>query len=809
MNKIELLAPAGTKDAFLAAISAGANAIYFGLQDFNARQRAKNIQNDELAKLIKIAHKHNVRAYLTLNVLVYSSEFENARKLVDFAVNCGIDAVIVQDLGMIQFLRENFPNLELHASTQLTTHNLEQCKFLADLGVKQVNLCRELSLQEIKPLCEYLNSRNVATEVFVHGAFCVSYSGQCYFSGGLYELKGNRGECVQPCRRTYKSNGKTCTPFNLKDNCLFQNIDELYKIGVKSLKIEGRIKSPEYVWAVTSAYREQIDKVYANVPLEQSDFRLTSSMNRMFTNQYLLGNVSKSMFTYGQKDHSLEFVGLVDSFYADKKSLTLSKSEFETNTKYELLPNDEITILEKNGDFVCTGKIIENCGIVNGKQQFFMQITGKLAKHIQKGCQVYKIPSVITETELKKLAEKLENIDEPICVVAKGCEDLSLELDFSCCNNTVTVKSSNLLSKSENAGLTHDLLAEKLGRLGNTGFYLKDLNTELLDKGLFLPLSELNALKRSAVELLKAKMNGKIEQRREAGVPNSDVDCRASLAMTTNCDVDCRDSRAFNDDVFFANSKTTEKVFVFNDLTKVSDFLVNCEQKENLPIVFELPLNPSLEHLQVFKRFPFIIPLFQAILFEPDFKIACELLLSLKPILTHNFVMVENLGFAKFAFNNGFCIIPGFQVNTFNNKTVQFFSENFGAKAVVVSSELSDTELKDLQSPVGTEIWLCDENAKLLMQSRQCLLCNIPSAVHKTKTLLCTKEAADRTCLQNCDKTINLVGMQAENVIAVKKPGFYSRLYKLNEMDLSKVAACKTEHNFPSEQITRKIVYVL
>ena len=191
MNFLELLSPAGDAKSFKAAILAGANAIFFGVENFNARQRAENISFENLSDLINLAKSKNVKSYLTLNTLVYDSEFSNLFETVQKAIQCGIDAVIVQDMGVLYFVKQNFPDLEIHASTQMTTHNILQCEFLSEVGVSQINLSRELSLVELKPLVKFLNSKNIIAEIFVHGAYCISFSGQCYLSNYLYSEAGN------------------------------------------------------------------------------------------------------------------------------------------------------------------------------------------------------------------------------------------------------------------------------------------------------------------------------------------------------------------------------------------------------------------------------------------------------------------------------------------------------------------------------------------------------------------------------------------------------------------------------------------
>lgn len=282
-NQIELLAPAGDEDCFKAAIAAGADAIYFGLEHFNARTRAKNLTVEQAKYLIPLAHQHKCRAYLTLNTLITDEEIPAAISLVEKAVDCGIDALIIQDLGVLKAVHTCFPDLEIHASTQMTTHNLSQCKFLSELGVSQVNLSRELSFPEIQKITKFLHSKNIVPEIFVQGAYCISYSGQCYLSGHLYNQAGNRGECVQPCRRCWSSQTVDSKAlFHLKDNSAFPLADKLIKENVPvSLKIEGRIKNAEYVWAVTSAWREQIDLILAEKQILKSSPKLNGAINKI------------------------------------------------------------------------------------------------------------------------------------------------------------------------------------------------------------------------------------------------------------------------------------------------------------------------------------------------------------------------------------------------------------------------------------------------------------------------------------------------------------------------------------------------
>ncbi len=266
-RQIELLAPAGSYEAFLAAVENGANAVYLGGKQLNARQSAGNFDEQELEKAIDYAHLRGVAVYLTMNTLVLDSELEQAIEFAKVAYSLGIDAIIVQDLGFAAAIREQLPEVHLHASTQMTTYSLEGVKELEQLGFSRVVLARELSLSEIEYICK---NTKLEIEAFVHGALCISYSGQCLMSSIIGGRSGNRGKCAQPCRLPYTmlregnavGEGYLLSP---KDISYIEDLDRLVKAGVHSFKIEGRMKSPEYVAMVVSKYRKYLDEVIRNI----------------------------------------------------------------------------------------------------------------------------------------------------------------------------------------------------------------------------------------------------------------------------------------------------------------------------------------------------------------------------------------------------------------------------------------------------------------------------------------------------------------------------------------------------------------
>ncbi len=263
MSKIELLSPAGDLECLKVAVQTGANAVYFGAEEFNARVNSRNFNKQELVEAIEYAKLRGVKTHLTLNILIKNNEFEDALKLIEFVYNAGIDAVIIQDLGLAKKVIELFPDLEVHSSTQMTIYNLDGAKKIKELGFSRCVLARELTINEIENICK---NTNIDIEVFIHGALCISYSGQCLMSSMIGGRSGNRGKCAGTCRLPYTllKDGREQEKGYLlssKDVCTLDIIPELINSGVKSFKIEGRMKSKEYVGIVTSIYRKYIDLV--------------------------------------------------------------------------------------------------------------------------------------------------------------------------------------------------------------------------------------------------------------------------------------------------------------------------------------------------------------------------------------------------------------------------------------------------------------------------------------------------------------------------------------------------------------------
>ncbi len=300
---LELLAPAGSMEALRAAVQNGANAVYLGCGSFNARQSAKNFTPQTLVEAVKYCHVRGVQVHLTVNTLVSDREMKDLEELVRHAALNNIDAFIVQDLGVVQLCRQVAPHVPIHGSTQMTVHSLDGVRLCAAMGMKRVVLSRELSRAEIRYICA---QSPIEIEVFGHGALCMCYSGQCYLSSVIGSRSGNRGRCAQPCRQSYGyGRWEEKYPLSLKDNCLVNYLQELQEMGVASLKLEGRMKRPEYVAAVTAVYRKALDE---GVVTEAMMDTLHAAFNRQgFTDGYYLGKIDKNMFGIreeGQEDTS-------------------------------------------------------------------------------------------------------------------------------------------------------------------------------------------------------------------------------------------------------------------------------------------------------------------------------------------------------------------------------------------------------------------------------------------------------------------------------------------------------------------------
>ena len=353
-NKIEILSPAGSMESLIAAVRSGADAVYLGAKEFSARASAHNFDMSQMKEAIDYCHIRGVKAYLTINTLMFDSELEKAVNLAAQAYSLGIDAVIVQDTGLAMLLRKHLPDLRLHGSTQMSIHTPSGAKALYEMGFSRVVLSRELSLSEIE---EIRNACPIELEVFVHGALCMSVSGQCYFSAMLGSRSGNRGMCAQPCRLPFKVQGGSDHALSLKDNSLIEYLDKLQSLGVASAKIEGRMKRPEYVSAATSACQQMRDKGFVT---EETSRYLNNVFSRSgFTDGYLCGKRSGDMFGHRRKEDvtagSEKLLCEIRNSYKDETQRVDIEFEFTAcvGDYPVLIVSDGEHTIETAGDILC------------------------------------------------------------------------------------------------------------------------------------------------------------------------------------------------------------------------------------------------------------------------------------------------------------------------------------------------------------------------------------------------------------------------------------------------------------------------
>jgi putative protease len=486
---VELLAPAGDWDCLRAAVANGADAVYFGMPRFNARMRADNFRDDELPDVVAFLHNHGVKAYVALNVLIFTDELPDAVAELQALHAAGVDAVIIQDVGLAEISRRMFPDLRVHASTQMTITSPEGVRFAESLGVRQVVLAREVSLRELEKFPPVL-----PLEVFVHGALCVAYSGQCLTSEALGRRSANRGECAQACRMPYelvvdgavRDLGDKKYLLSPQDLAAAREIPDLIARGVVSFKIEGRLKSPEYVAAVTAVYRKAIDAALAGLradPSPDDQYRLEMTFSRGLYSGWMHGVNHQKLVgaRFGKKRGT--FVGEVSRTGRDHVELDAPA--------VHLKPGDGV-VFDTGGDTEHEqgGRIFE----VRGGQLFFEQ--GKLDfSSIPAGTRVWKTSDPALDRELRKsFAGKIDIRPDrmpTLDFVVSGRAGGPLVLE---CRG-ITRSSEIVLEPARTRPLTEESLRAQLGKLGDTAFVLGDIRNEL-EGDVILPLSEINRLRR-------------------------------------------------------------------------------------------------------------------------------------------------------------------------------------------------------------------------------------------------------------------------------------------------------------------------
>jgi len=735
VKKPEILSPAGDIECIKAAFAAEADAVYFGLPFFNARQRAKNIEPKQLPLIVSEAKLRGIKLYLTLNTLITEKEIPSVLDAIDTAMISGITDFIIQDMGVLYILKKIYPMAKIHISTQTTTHTKGQTIFFSKCNITRVNLARELSLPEIKEITELAHKNNIETEVFIHGSYCLSYSGQCYLCSFLEGCSGNRGLCQQNCRRLYKKGNKKSYYLNLKDNSALEYSSELMDTKVDSLKIEGRIKSPAYVYSVVKGWKTILD-CKENINIARS--LLVGVFNRLFTSGYLLGNVNNNMFSETPLDRSLNKFAEVISYSADNFLLEIShqlKSDIPS----------EIIIKDDHGNFICTAivdKIVNNnakektnqqrlkktseINTTKGSYLYKIKITGKLEGKIKKGNEVFASMPALEAGEVKKATENVVFRKIPVFaeIYAASGEHFGLKLESL--NKQGTYESDKPLSLSVKNPVQKEDITKQLSRFGNTPFELENIIFKKWENNVFIPSSLINSARRKCTAELLETIDS----------PGKDIFLQEYDKIKEN-----KDHNKNKLSVFIDNIVTAEKL--------------KSLYEDKIDIILEV--NDPTNSTNIDKSFTLFFPGVIEYNAEEKYK---QLIKS-----CDNKIILNNTSFIE-AMDSGKEWIAGPFLNITNSLALKLFSETSDCRGAVVSLELSLEQIKLLAEKSELPLYCFIYSAVKLMTTRQCLL-----------EYKCGKKISDSNCYYNCCGEDILDEINGRRIKIYKKEWNYTELY--------------------------------
>lgn len=732
MNKIELLAPCGNMESLYAAVQNGADAVYLGGSRFSARAYAFNFDDKKIVEAVDYCHIYGVKVYVTVNTLVKDSEIKDIIEYIKFLYIIGVDALIIQDTGLAYLVRKNFPDFEIHGSTQMTIHNGEGAKYFKNLGFNRIVLSRELSLREVEYISKDLN---IETEIFIHGALCICYSGQCLMSSIIGGRSGNRGRCAQPCRLPYtifnENNNEEFKGYILspKDICTVDNMEEIIKSGTSSLKIEGRMKRPEYVAGVVSIYRKAIDSVYNNSEFDYpSEIRkLKQLFNREgFSKAYMFGNVGKDMMSYSFPKNTGLFLGSVN------KDFTITLEE-DLSVKDGIRVNDDGFLVEK----------ILKKGLSDESAR-----KGDRVKLVPKSYaafdKLYKTSDVNLLDELnysfkdpygKKINIDIQckfKINEPFEITCSYEEEV-----FRIAGDTV--------QKAIKRPLERMKLEENLIKTGNTPFKIKNIDFTHYEEG-FLPLSSINSARRSLIDEI----------------------------VKYQCD---KDKRTFHKAIDFNREEKTHK--------SMEKLMVSVENLEQLKGCIEAGIKTiaincfgkrsdinieNIENIEVYLKIPNII--------KEEFNVICgfidDNIHKIRGIVTANSGIMN-------IYEGKLSIIGDYKLNIFNKYALDFYSRDLDG--TYISTELNRNEIikivKNSPIPCGILVY-----GKLeLMVSEYC-------PIGSTLGGKCTEANCNNKCVNG---EFKLKDRKGEEFIV--KTDRFCRSHIYNSMSLNLISNLKDINN--------------
>lgn len=753
MKYPELLSPVGDFECLKSAVQNGANSVYLGAGNFNARARATNFDNSELIKAIKYAKLRNVAVHLTLNTLIKNEEFEDAVKLAVTAYNSGVDAIIIQDLGLAKYLLKNYPQIPLHASTQMTVHNLEGVRQLKKMGFERVVLSRELSIKEIEEIRKEVN--DVELEVFIHGALCISYSGQCLLSSMIGGRSGNRGLCAQPCRLPYElltEDGKRLDKGYLlspRDNLGIEYLPELIKSGVDSFKIEGRMKTPTYVGTVTKIYRKYIDFVIQNINLENSVLRekiqkmlneknektalsdkeeLTQVFNRGgFETGHFSPSPNKKLI-YKEKPNNMGiYLGTVMSFNENKGHIKLKLED-------SISVGDKISI--NNESYTVSELMIDNKNFEKKNKGEIVKI-GRMKGDIRIGAKIYRIESSLLNKNIYptfkedknfrkvKLNAKMNVLSSsPITLKVWSNEGFYRGLECE-------IVSDIIPDIAVNRPITKEDIIKQLSKTGATEFEFENIEVNL-ENGLFIPkMSMLNDLRRNALEKLENLVLEKFTHKLNFEKIEKDL---KTLSNSENQDIEMLNVKNFDmtriTDNLYQNLNDTKDYLsknkisiLFNNIDLKFDY-TKLQKIDRVYIPYKFFVNNKYSEcikdisskFKIYVVMPYIM---QDSMYKKD-----RLINNLKKIIENynvNGFVISNICQIEILKDFNLELIGNYNLNIYNNFTVAELNK-LGIQRITFSPELERKEIDEIVENNVTDSEILVYGKIQVMTNRYCYL---------------------------------------------------------------------------------------
>ena len=712
---VELLSPVGDMECLKAAVQNGADAVYFGGLGFNARAGASNFDKDAIREAIRYAKLRNVKINFTLNTLLKNEEFDEAVELARYVYEEGADAIIVQDLGLAKYLIKNFPDMEIHGSTQMSIHNLSGVKELETLGFTRVVLSRELSMHDIEYICQ---NSDIEIEVFVHGALCVSYSGQCLMSSIIGGRSGNRGKCAQACRlpyELYKESKETKVKdiseigevkdelidkgylLSPKDLCGLKYIPQLLKAGVKSFKIEGRLKPPEYVATVTKIYRKYIDLAQSNDPYVIEDEDITELMQVFNRGGFSEGNFNNEpnlSYVYKEKPNNMGIcVGNVKRF-------NNSKGLIHLKTNIPLKIGDNISTEFENHKYTISELMNDKEENIKAAEPGDSIIIGRMKGNINSGDKIYKLSSVTKNKNIKEQINK-ENVKIPLIASIEIKKDKPIVLkvvskDEEGCiffSMATEAQSEVIPIEAISNPISEDRVFEQLNKTTDTEFYFEKINIDM-DEGLYIP-------KISAINVLRRECLNDLEEQAIARFMRTNRSTKEKIdALLGDSKEEIKDEES-DLDVKEIKEKKVEKRnyclllnklnldFDYEALDKVDNIYVPIKyfmQKDYSDILKTLSLKSKL-----YIYLPTIVKdNFRNLYFNNIVDYIEKY--NVKGIIITNLAGVE---YKYVKDNEGLEIVGNYTLNVFNNHTIDELAK-LGLDRIMVSPELDKDTLEDI-----------------------------------------------------------------------------------------------------------------